>query len=128
MLTESDRFRPKPFIIEPKRWDPVTAVLSASFETAGSFGRAASEMVSKPRKPYGASKPQDTNTAALSPEEGEASELSYPAQDAALRPTRDASEADRGGTTSTLSKEPKKIDNWCMHQQPEAPAAYFCRQ
>ena len=86
----------------------MTAVLSASFETAGSFGRAAAEMVSNPRKPYGASKPQDTNTATLSPEEGDSSELSYPAPDAALKPTRDTSEADRGATTSTLSKEPKR--------------------
>lgn len=66
-------------------------------------------MVSKPRKPYGVSKPQDTNGAILSPEEGKSSEASYlTPQDAALRATRDASEADRGGMISTPAKEPKR--------------------
>ena len=65
--------------------------------------------MSKSPKPYGVSKPQVTNTAILSPKEGKPSEASYPTpQDAALRSTRDASEADRGGMISTPPKEPKR--------------------
>jgi hypothetical protein len=62
LLTTSTRFSLKQFHIEPKRWDPITAVLSASFETAGSVGRAAAEMVSRSRQAYKTSKAQEENS------------------------------------------------------------------
>jgi len=65
-------------------------------------------MVSKPRKPNGAPKPHNTKTAILSPEEGKSSESSYPAQDAALGSTRDASEAERNGMIPIPEQEPKR--------------------
>lgn len=65
-------------------------------------------MVSKPRKPNGAPKPRNTKTAILSPEEGKSSESSYPAQDAALGSTRDASEAERNGVIPIPEQEPKR--------------------
>jgi hypothetical protein len=55
------RFSSKQYHIEPKRWDPITAVLSASFETAGSVGRAATEVVSGSRQAYKTSKAQEEN-------------------------------------------------------------------
>jgi hypothetical protein len=58
----STRFTSKQFHIEPKRWDPITAVLSASFETAGSFGRAAAVVVSGSRQAYKTSKVQEKNS------------------------------------------------------------------
>jgi hypothetical protein len=45
-------FRAKRINIDTKRTDPVSAVLSASFQTAGSMGRAAASMVSEPMQAY----------------------------------------------------------------------------
>lgn len=45
-------FRAKRINIDTKRHDPVSAVLSASFQTAGSMGRAAASMVSEPMQAY----------------------------------------------------------------------------
>jgi hypothetical protein len=45
-------FRAKRINIDTKRHDPVSAVLSASFQTAGSMGRAAAGMVSEPMQAY----------------------------------------------------------------------------
>jgi hypothetical protein len=51
--------------IDTKRHDPVSAVLSASFQTAGSMGRAAASMVSEPMQAYKAAKAQgETSEAA----------------------------------------------------------------
>ena len=46
------RFRAKQISIDTKRHDPISAILSASFETAGSMGRAAASMVSEPMQAY----------------------------------------------------------------------------
>jgi len=108
VLTDRDRFRPKPFIIEPKRWDPVTAVLSASFETAGSFGRAASEMVSRPRQANGVLKSQETDAATLSLKKNTSSRSSSPAQETVLESRRAALDTERGGTVTISSQKPER--------------------
>ena len=55
-------FRAKRINIDTKRHDPVSAVLSASFQTAGSMGRAAASMVSEPMQAYKAAKVQGEKT------------------------------------------------------------------
>jgi hypothetical protein len=52
-------FRAKRINIDTKRTDPVSAVLSASFQTAGSMGRAAASMVSEPMQAYKTAKAHD---------------------------------------------------------------------
>lgn len=51
-------FRAKQINIDTKRHDPVSAVLSASFQTAGSMGRAAASMVFEPIQAYKTAKAQ----------------------------------------------------------------------
>jgi hypothetical protein len=88
----STRFSSKQFHIEPKRWDPITAVLSASFETAGSFGRAAAEVVSGSRQAYKTSKAQQESNRADELSTG----LSVVRQADPLDSGRDALEKERG--------------------------------
>jgi hypothetical protein len=59
-------FRAKRINIDTKRHDPVSAVLSASFQTAGSMGRAAASMVSEPMQAYKNAKARGEPSAAAS--------------------------------------------------------------
>lgn len=56
MLTSEYSFQSKPIIIDPKRWEPVSAVVSASLHTAGAMGRAAAGVVSEPYQVYKSNK------------------------------------------------------------------------
>jgi hypothetical protein len=56
-------FRAKQINIDTKRHDPVSAVLSASFQTAGSMGRAAASIVSEPIQAYKTAKAQSEKPA-----------------------------------------------------------------
>ncbi|THX69963.1 UDP-Glycosyltransferase/glycogen phosphorylase [Aureobasidium pullulans] len=49
-------YQSKPIIIDPKRWEPVSAVVSASLHTAGAMGRAAAGVVSEPYQVYKSNK------------------------------------------------------------------------
>jgi len=49
-------FRAKRINIDTKRHDPISAILSASFQTAGSMGRAAAGVVSEPMQAYRSAK------------------------------------------------------------------------
>ena len=51
-------FQAKRINIDTKRHDPISAVLSASFQTAGLMGRAAASMVSEPMQAYKTAKAQ----------------------------------------------------------------------
>ena len=55
-------FRAKRINIDTKRHDPISAVLSASFQTAGSMGRAAASMMSEPMQAYKTAKAQGEQT------------------------------------------------------------------
>jgi hypothetical protein len=52
-------FRAKQISIDTRRHDPISAILSASFQTAGSLGRAATSMVSEPMQAYKTAKLYD---------------------------------------------------------------------
>ncbi|KAI5236721.1 UDP-Glycosyltransferase/glycogen phosphorylase [Aureobasidium subglaciale] len=54
-------YQSKPIIVDPKRWEPVSAVVSASLHTAGAMGRAAAGVVSEPYQMYKESKIQAQN-------------------------------------------------------------------
>jgi hypothetical protein len=55
-------FQAKRINIDTKRHDPISAVLSASFQTAGLIGRAAASMESEPMQAYKTAKAQGEHT------------------------------------------------------------------